>query len=82
MSEFLSGENEPPPDHRKNFKELIRQWKKYVRKKWPNSSGDIFKNPTKEFILDQRNRMAEFGVECTPKEVAALIKLISDTLEE
>jgi|LWDU01.1.fsa_nt_gi hypothetical protein len=83
MSEFLSEEgDEPPPDYRKNFDELIRQWKKYVRDTWPGSSGEIFKNPTKEFILDQRKRMAELGVECTPKEVAALIKLIYDALEE
>tara|TARA_R100001132_G_C3207457_1_gene51944 strand:- start:48 stop:275 length:228 start_codon:yes stop_codon:yes gene_type:complete len=58
---------------------IIREWTKHVRQRF--GTQNIFKNVSREFILDHREQMAEMGVECTPDEVAALIRLISDTMD-
>jgi|TARA_R110002051_G_C8539775_1_gene470963 hypothetical protein len=62
---------------------ISNEWTEYVHIMFGTSSEyrAEFKNPTREFILKQREHMAELGTECTPDEAAALIRLISDTLD-
>ena len=62
--------------------EILREWRQYVLDTFGKSASvHLFKNPTREFILKQREHMAELGTECTPDEVAALLRLISDTMD-
>ena len=63
--------------------EILREWRQYVRDTFGKSASvHLFKNPTREFVLQQREYMAEMGTECTPKEVRALMRLVNDVLDQ
>tara|TARA_R110000824_G_scaffold61969_2_gene164404 strand:- start:2005 stop:2322 length:318 start_codon:yes stop_codon:yes gene_type:complete len=62
---------------------VYSEWTRFVKIMFganPDNRAEL-KNPTREFILQQREHMAELGTECTPDEVAALLRLISDTMD-
>jgi hypothetical protein len=63
---------------------IFREWTQFVGAMIFTDPDykNVFKNPTREFILEQRQQMAEMGIECTPREVGALMKLISDTMDD
>jgi hypothetical protein len=72
------------PEKNKDQMRILKEWTEYVRTMFATAGPEYkiaFRNPTIEFILEQRNFMAEMGTECTPDEVSALIRLISATID-
>jgi|ETNvirome_2_1000_1030626.scaffolds.fasta_scaffold142947_1 hypothetical protein len=71
------------PKENKEQMQILKEWTEYVRTMFATRPEYrvAFRNPTREFILEQREFMAEMGTECTPDEVSALIRLISETLD-
>lgn len=71
------------PKKNKDQMRILKEWTEYVRNMFATRPEYkiAFRNPTIEFILEQRNFMAEMGTECTPDEVSALIRLISATID-